>query len=389
MSELDPHSHAVASLDVTLANKAHYHRTAPFETMPYGSYLPTCSYEPAYIPRRRIARYEGVRLVHYTRTPYFPKKKIFPNYGVQGVISPGEYNFLIVGVLQALNRAAAALEQRFELVRVLNVEAKDDYGENTPLRGRRWFLEMDLKMANRTNAEDTRLSEYYYTSLNGDICLPDGFAWDPHAHVYIVIPVKNQANWVKHLADDLADIYAVTMDPHFSLILVDFSSDDGNVEEILRQSPLKPEMWTLVKLSGRFQRAGGLHAGIEQIREPNSIVFMCDLHLEIPPGLIDSVRKHTIRGRQIFTPVLVRLGQGNTPESPGGFWETAGYGLMSMYQSDYYRIGGMNTREFKYNWGGEDWEMVDRILAKGYEIERQMIPDFYHFHHRRDNMWKA
>jgi hypothetical protein len=81
-----------------------------------------------------------------------------------------------------------------------------------------------------------------------------------------------------------------------------------------------------------------------------------------------------------FAPVVKRLKCGFYPRAPFGYWETLGFGLFALYKSDFDRVGAMNVKEFQ-NWGGEDWELLDRVLESRIEVERLKIPSFYHIYH--------
>jgi len=50
--------------------------------------------------------------------------------------------------------------------------------------------------------------------------------------------VKNQARWVQQFISDMVSLYDITKDANFNVILVDFDSDDMDVEKALRDARL-------------------------------------------------------------------------------------------------------------------------------------------------------
>ncbi|XP_067249226.1 beta-1,4-N-acetylgalactosaminyltransferase 3 [Chanodichthys erythropterus] len=409
--------------------------------------FPECQYKPSYILSEQIERYQGVNLIQfssvypidytrqtndhndemcfYNQDPSFQAEKglaaylievedpdIQKNetgegpfwqrvYDVKPLNAASKQTAIVanscrtagnivmsqshaMSIVRAFLKALHSREETrgYSLLHVVNVVRREDED-----LGSRYLVELELM---GPQGQKVLVSRYVYAKAEDSskqvfLCSPKAFNWNPSATVHVIVAVKDQARWIMQFIREMEKVYRATGDKNFNVIIVDYNSSDIDIEKRLKKAKLPS--YKFKKMEGNFQRTGGLQAGIDLVEDENSILFLCDLHLYYPVNIINSIRKHCIEGKMVYAPVVMRLDCGSSPRAPKGFWEIAGYGLMGIYKSDMDRIGGMNTREFKDKWGGEDWELLDRILGNGLEVERLHLKNFFHHFHSRRGMW--
>ena len=169
-------------------------------------------------------------------------------------------------------------------MRTLNVEENHDQGT-----GDRYLVELELKEI--SGGKSVRFSEYVYRPWGAQtLCTPVGVAWKKSAVINILLTTgNNQGRWILHFLDNMARIYDITKDANFNVVIVDFDSKDIDVENALKKAAIPSYQYA--NIEGNFSRALGLQKAAEMVRDPNSILFAMDLHLDIPYHFLDDVRK--------------------------------------------------------------------------------------------------
>ncbi|XP_048581351.1 beta-1,4-N-acetylgalactosaminyltransferase 3 isoform X2 [Nematostella vectensis] len=345
--------------------------------------LPYCYYMASYVPQRKVSDFWCYIFGLAKPTDVFPNDKT-------GLLDrPGNKLISQKEVNQVVNEYLAKLSSRkrdaFRLKKIVNVEKKVDIK-----KGFRYLLELEL--AEQQSGRTVRLSEFVYKynekyisenpNTTRSLCYPEGFQWSQSPTVYLILPVQNYGFWIKYLVDRLSHIYTHTPEKNFHLVMVDFNTTDIDIDAYLQKSALN-RSYTLVRMKGHFFKTLAINTGVATVKDNNSIIFLMDLHITVPSCFFDTIRKHVVKGKAGFFPSVLRLHCGGSDLYPRGFWEHQGYGLFGCYKEDWERFGGEDVEKFRHNWGGEDWDLLDRVCGAQLEPERMDSPKLYHFPHVR------
>ena len=152
------------------------------------------------------------------------------------------------------------------------------------------MIDLELGFLNDTN-RSFRLTEHVYQKNGSDsLCLPEGMIWNNSAKVYFIIPVKDQGIWLHHFIKQVTIASLSSGDTNFHVIIADFESKDIDMSKAF-STPLLSSRHTIVNLTGKFYRTLALNKAAEVVPNAHDILFIFDLHIDVPVDIMDSVRK--------------------------------------------------------------------------------------------------
>ena len=150
---------------------------------------------------------------------------------------------------------------------------------------------VELAVDDTVRKKRLRFSEYLYQRKGfPQLFYPEHVRWNKSAVVNIIVTCGgNQVRWLHHFINNMDYIYRVTKDPNFNVILVDFHESVTELKAALERSAIPNYM--LIQNKGKFHKTLGIENAANMVTDPNAIVFVMDLHLDIPANILDEIRK--------------------------------------------------------------------------------------------------
>ena len=176
------------------------------------------------------------------------------------------------------------LYHRYYLKRIHQVKLKPDL-----LYGDRYIVDLELGIKHKKGSY--RFSEHVYQKKGSSrLCSPKGLTWNKAATVYFVLLVKDQGEWVYHFINEITAASLLTEDENFHVIVVDFESQDISISQAFDTDLLR-RRHTIINMKGKFYKTLALNKAVEHIPSEHDLLFLFDLHIDVPADIMDSVRK--------------------------------------------------------------------------------------------------
>lgn len=223
--------------------------------------------------------------------------------------------------------------------------------------------------------------------------------------VYIVMALQGRAEIFRRFSHNLRQILPVyERSVKIVIVLYRCQNETENIlisETVGELSRFLPLRVVDMELSTQgFSRGQALRMGASSV-PPDSLLFFADVDMLFSYDTIQRIRLNTIYGVQVYFPIIFSeysreywLSEAGEPtpalgtfdaDSPlayapdRGYFRSFGFGIVSIFASDFHRVGGFNLTI--HGWGLEDVDFFERCVQSYLRVLRAPDPSLVHVSH--------
>lgn len=153
----------------------------------------------------------------------------------------------------------------------------------------------------------------------------------------------------------------------------------------------------VITINEPFSRGRALQYGAN-VTDHDDLLFFIDVDIVFGKNTLLRIRYNTVKGKKVYFPIVYSTYNPNVlnktyslqdyevydniVDNHNGFWRQFGFGIASLYKSDYLDLGGFNMTIF--GWGFEDVTFYDGVIKSNLSLVRSVDPNLIHVYHPVD-----
>lgn len=165
----------------------------------------------------------------------------------------------------------------------------------------------------------------------------------PTTKINVVIPLKNRGKHLRLLLKNIQEIVNETNENNIKIWIGDFHSSDVDLKRELDNCTFESE---IVWFDGVFVIGRCLQVTAENIKNPDEIIYFCDVDSVFPTCIFERIREQTIQGKQFYVPMVSRETRSRKLLYPFPPNDHGGKGNVGVYVSDFVKSGGWRIGYF-------------------------------------------
>lgn len=146
----------------------------------------------------------------------------------------------------------------------------------------------------------------------------------------------------------------------------------------------------VLPVAGDFSRARALDLAASRLQVDDLMLFI-DVDVVFTGSALNRIRLNTLPGRRMYFPIVfsqydpkvvygdARRQDKFTINEISGHWRQYGFGIVSLYKSDYRTVGGLDLSI--QGWGKEDVEFFEKAVRSGLDVFRAADRHLVHVYH--------